>query len=132
MGREYIGHWKQIDFQDEYIKDETDERMPVFLKGREDYDCDPRECWNLDHSFHIWLLKHLYQFIDDASEVVDLHYLKFTFKGREFDHEELIKMMIERLEFYFSEEYDDWNEDDAAYVHEVVEIWSIVLRAMWW
>ena len=71
-------------------------------------------------------------YVDVASEVVNLHYHKFIFKGKEFYQNELIDMMIERIKFAFSEEYDEWNENDTAYVNEIGEIWAVVLPAMWW
>jgi hypothetical protein len=41
-------------------------------------------------------------------------------------------MMIERIQFMFSEEYNEYDENDFAYVKEIGEIWAIVLPAMWW
>ena len=40
-------------------------------------------------------------------------------------------MMLERLEFSFKPEYDDWGKD-FDYVHEIEKIWALVMPAMWW
>lgn len=40
--------------------------------------------------------------------------------------------MLKRLEFSFSEEYNDYDEEQFRYVHETEKIWAVVLPAMWW
>ena len=41
-------------------------------------------------------------------------------------------MILERIRFYFSEDYDDFNAKHNLYVYEIGEIWALVLPAMWW
>ena len=41
-------------------------------------------------------------------------------------------MMLERLEFSFSDGYNDFDEKQFEYVSEIESLWSIVASAMWW
>ena len=99
---------------------------------RQIYGFDSRECWGLDSTFYLWLYERLMKYLEDAEPVVDLTWNKFTYNGKTYSQRELIDMMLERLKRSFSEEYDEFNEDDYNYVHEIEKIWAVVLPAMWW
>ena len=131
MGHKYLEELELYEPLDNYIPPD-DERRPIWEKEREVYGFDSRETWNLDHAFYLWLYEHLRMYQEKASEIVDLHYHKFTFKGITFSQIELIDEILTRLRFYFSERYDDFDERDIAFVKEIAEIWAIVLPAMWW
>ena len=109
-----------------------DEREEKWNEEERIYGFDSTETWSLDSAFYLWLYERLRMYVDIAADVINLHFHKFTFKGHEFYQDELIDMMLERIKFAFSEEYDEWNENDAAYVNEIGEIWAVVLPAMWW
>lgn len=129
MGHKYLEELENEHSMNDYT---DDERAGQWAAEREIYGFDSRETWSLDWYFYRWLYEHLRMYQDSASEIVDLHYHKFNFKGHIFYQNELIEMMLERIRFACSEEYDEWNENDAAYVREIGEIWAIVLPAMWW
>lgn len=99
---------------------------------RQVYGFDGRECWGLDSTFYLWLYERLMKYLEDAEPVVDLTWNKFKYNGKTYSQRELIDMMIKRLKRSFSEEYDEFNEDDYNYVHEIEKIWAVVLPAMWW
>ena len=109
-----------------------DEREEKWLEEERTYGFNSTETWDLDSAFYLWLYERLRMYMDVASEIVNLHYHTFIFKGHKFYQDELIQMMIERLQFYFSEEYNEYDADDFAYVKEIGEIWAVVLPAMWW
>ena len=88
-----------------------------------------KDVWNLDNTFYEWLYEGLKRYIKIA--IVDLNYRKFEYKGKQYTQRQMINMMIERLEFYFSPEYDYWDCLDTAYVQETAKIWAIVLPYMW-
>ena len=131
MGHKYLEELEQYYPVDTWGGEDDDRRF-AWAGEREVYGFDSRETWDLDHVFYLWLYEHLRMYQEKASEIVDLHYHKFTFKGEEFYQDELIDKMLERLRFYFSKKYDDWDVDDTEYVREVAELWAIVLPAMWW
>lgn len=84
----------------------------------------------MDYSGMLWLYERLKMYLD--VNCINLEFHKFYFKGKEYTQQQMINMMIERLEFSFREEYDDMDQEQYTYVHEVWEIWSIVSGAMWW
>ena len=93
---------------------------------------DDSETWCLQASFYSWLYERLRMFVVVGGEVVDLNYHTFGFKGKSYTQLEMIEMILERIRFYFSDEYDDFNVDQMRYVEEIGELWAIILPAMWW
>lgn len=110
---------------------EQDPRAETWAKEREIYGFDSRETWSLDTTFYLWLYEHL-QMFKDYSKIVDLGYHTFKYEGQEYTQEQLIDMMLERIRFCFSDEYDQNDPERYNYVHEIEKIWVIVLPAMWW
>ena len=84
----------------------------------------------MDYSWHLWLYERLKMYIECACVNLDFH--KFKYKGEEYSQEQLINMMLERLEFSFSPKYNDFDNEQYNYVHEIEEIWAKVVGAMWW
>ena len=114
--------------------EEDDERAERWKEEREIYGFDSRETWCLFETFYLWLYERLRMFKD--YNIIDLSYHKFNYNGNEYTQGQLIDMMLERLELYFSDKYDEFNPmlDDSLYerVHEIEKIWSVVIPAMWW
>lgn len=110
----------------------SDERKPEWRVEQAVYGFDSTETWSLDTYFYAWLYERLRMYKEKASEIVNLHFHVFTFKGKEYYQDELIDMMCERIEYYFSEDFDDWDEEDFEKIKEIGEIWAIVLPSMWW
>ena len=107
-----------------------DERQSRWKKERAIYGFDERETWALNYSFYLWLYERLKRFVDVCS--IDLDYHKFEYNGTEYTQRQLIDMMLERLEFSFKPEYNDFDEAQYNYVSEIEKIWAVVLPAMWW
>lgn len=113
---------------------EDDERAQLWNEEREIYGFDSRETWCLFETFYLWLYERLKMFKDYCA--IDTGYHKFDYNGCEYTQEQLIDMMLERIELYFSDTYDEYNPriDSELYerVHEIEKIWAVVLPAMWW
>lgn len=109
---------------------EDDVRQEQWVKEREEYGFDERETWALNFSFYLWLYERLKRFVDVCC--IDLDYHKFQYNWAEYTQRQMIDMMIERLEFSFKPEYNDFDEKQYTYVSEIEKIWAIVLPAMWW
>lgn len=126
--RKYLDSIGVAERPDTWNKD--DKRQEAWAHEREEYGFDERETWALDFSFYLWLYERLKKFVEVCS--IDLDYHKFEYNGVEYTQRQMIDMMLERLEFSFKPEYNDWDEDQYAYVSEIEKIWAIVLPAMWW
>ena len=140
--------------------DTSDERMPRFLEQREKYGFDERETWSLDFTFSCWLYEHLRMFLDIGGKIVDLNFYKFEIsvleelknpvknekgfperifkknkKKIEVTQEEAIRKCIEYLENYFKLKQEIGIENAIkadAYLENAVEIFKVILPAMWW
>jgi len=130
MGHKYLEELETYDGP--YWGMKNDEREQRWKEEEKDYGFPSTDTWSLDSAFYLWLYEHLRMYQEIASKVVNLHYHKFIYEGEEYYQDELIEMMLERIRFVFTEEYDEWNIDHWAYVSEIGEIWAIVLPAMWW
>lgn len=130
MGHKYLEELET--YRGPYWGIEQDSRMKEWVDEKEIYGFDSTETWNLDTSFYLWLYEHLRMYKDKASEIVNLHFHQFVFKCKNYYQDELIDMMLERIRFLFSEEYDEFNNDHYDYVSETLEIWATILPAMWW
>lgn len=117
-------------FNDDQYPD--DKRLKKWEKEREIYGFDDRETWDLQSTFYLWLYERLMKFVESASPIVNLEYHKFEYKGKEYTQIEMINMMLERLKFFFSPSYVDFDPESEKKVQEIGEIWAIVLPAMWW
>ena len=130
MGHKYLEELETYHGSFWGLKDDV--RKEQWNHEREVYGFDSTETWALDTSFYLWLYEHLRMYQDHASNYVNLHFHQFMFNGKNYYQDELIDMMLRRIRFMFTDEYDEFNEDHYTYVSEVAEIWAIVLPAMWW
>ena len=100
---------------------------------RQVYGFDSRECWNLDYTFYLWLYERLMKYLEDAESVVDLTWTKVEYNGKTYTQRELIDMMLERLKrFLTDEDFNDYEEENFKWLHEIEKIWAVILPAMWW
>lgn len=88
-----------------------------------------RDCWSLDYAFIQWLNEHCKVYLKDASKVVDLTFHKFTYEGVEYTQEEIIKMMIS-LSDNLLKNY--WSILDYKDRDKLLDLWKLVIGAMWW
>ena len=109
-----------------------DERHEHWAEQRRVYGFDDSETWNLNSTFYAWLYEHLRMYVDVGGEVVNLEFHKFKWHGCEYTQLELINEILDRIRFYFSEDYDDFEEEQVVYTREIGEIWATILPAMWW
>lgn len=128
MKRKYLDDIGVTDRPD--LWNEDDGRQQSWKQQRDTYGFDERETWSLDYSFHLWLYERLKMFVEACCVNLDHH--KFDYKGEEFTQRQMIDMMLERLEFSFKPDYNDFDDKQFQYVHEIGEIWAEVLPAMWW
>ena len=98
------------------------------------YGVDPRETYDLDETWRMWMYEHLKMYLKKANPVVDLTEHHFEWKGEQYSQLDMIHMMLDRLEFALNPKsgYDDFNEKDYNYIHEAEKIWAIICPAMWW
>ena len=99
---------------------------------RQVYGFDSRECWNLDHTFYLWLYEHLMKYLEDADKVIDLTWTKVEYNGKTYTQRELIDKMLKRLNAYFNDDINEYDKDDYKWLHEIEAIWAVILPTMWW
>jgi hypothetical protein len=128
MNRKYLDDIGVANRPDTWNLDDV--RQEEWRKERETYGFDERETWDMNASFHLWLYERLKYFLEFAP--INLEYHKFEFKGKIYTQQQMIKIMLERLEFSFSDDYNDFDEKQVEYVSEIESIWAIVASAMWW
>lgn len=116
----------------ERFLDDNDSREPKWAEEREEYGFDERETWALDNTFYCWLYERLRAYQDWSCVNLDFH--KFEYKGKEYTQGQLIAEMIVRLRWYFENEEENlsWTDKDYEFVHEIEQIWALVLPSMWW
>ena len=81
---------------------------------------DPRDCWDLDSTFYLWLYEHLCQLLNDTN--ADLTWRKYTHNEKEYTEEEYIeylkKLCLDMINFDEFEDCPDlkWHtEQDPDY-----------------
>ena len=45
---------------------------------------------------------------------------------------ELIDLLLQKLEFRLSSDYNDFDEAHVKESYKIAEIWGLILPAMWW
>ena len=68
---------------------------------------------------------------EKASEIVDLTWHKFEYKGETLTQIECIDRMIEGCKLYIQDSEPEDKEKQEK-IKSVAEIWAMVLPAMWW
>lgn len=95
------------------------------------------ECWNLDYQFILWVNSRFKQYKKDASEIVDLNYHKFKYKGKTYPLSYLIDKVIMLSNTlidekqYFDLVHSD-NDKIQKTINEIFDIFKLIFGAMWW
>jgi len=88
-----------------------------------------KECWNVDHSLVEWINKHFKVYYNISVANIDLGYLKFKYKGKEYTQEQIIIRIIEitdrLLEIYF-----EYNKEEIKLVNEMYDLLKLVHWSM--
>lgn len=111
---------------------EQDERHTIWKYQRVIYGFDERETWCLSACFYAWLYEHIKMYLDKADKVINLEFHKFKYNDETYTQKELLEEICEMIEYYFSDSYNDWNEEDCEYVSNIEKMWAVVMPAMWW
>lgn len=98
------------------------------------YGVDPRDTYDLDFTWRLWLYEHLKMFLKQADPVIDMSEKNIEWDGGKYSLLEMIHMMLDRLEFALDprNQYDDLDEKEHKYVNQIEQIWATVCPAMWW
>lgn len=113
-------------------EEEQDKRHVLWHCQRAIYGFDERETWGLDSCFYAWLYEHIKMYLEKADKIVNLEFHKFEYEGTTYTQKELLEQICEIIEYYFSDSFDDLEEADWNYVHNIEKMWAVVMPAMWW
>ena len=109
-----------------------DYRQERWATEREEYSFDERETWNLNSTFYAWLYEHLQMYKERAGKMVNLEYHTFEYEGKTYTQLEMIDQICEMIEFFFSSEFEEWDEKCWKYVSNIERMWAVVMPTMWW
>ena len=90
-----------------------------------------RDCWDLEYTFIQWLNEHCKVYLKDTSKFINLTFHKFTYEGVEYTQEEVIKMMISLSDNLLKID-DDWSIQYYKDRDKLLDLWKLVIGAMWW
>ena len=131
---------RQDKYGTNFISNKLDKRHRRWKKQRKEYGFDDRETWCLDNMFAQWLYSHLMMYKEKASEVVDLEYRVFHWKGKNITQLDAIDIIINASKDYLLVEskYIDntisYQEREKIYDNfsDVMTLWGVILPCMWW
>lgn len=132
MNRKYLDEIGVSDRPDTWCENEEDPREERWKIERETYGFDSRETWSLDFSFYLWLYERVKMYRDIAIDVVDLTFHNFDYENEKYSQLELIDLLLQKLEFRLSSDYNDFDEAHVKESYKIAEIWGLILPAMWW
>ncbi len=114
-------------------KREKRKRLKQWKNERKLYGFDSRETWCLDSMFAEWLYTRCTMYLEKASEVVNLDYYKFNFRGKEYTQREAIERIRQWSLYYVKNRYESGREEKAVKALTAAsELWTIILPYMWW
>lgn len=95
---------------------------------------DSRETYDLRDTWYMWLYEHLKMYLKKASTIVDLEYHEIEWNGHQWTQKALIEEMLRRLEYALNPKsgYNEYDETQWNYVHQIEEIWAVVFPYLWW
>lgn len=99
----------------------------VFKQQRATYGFDEREIFDLRDTFYQWLYEHLKMYLEKRA--VQEHY--YEFHGERYHQREIIEMILTRVEFFFSTDFDEETDSDWRYVKQIEELWGMICHDMW-
>lgn len=87
----------------------------------------------MDFSLLQWFYETTCEYLNLASEIVDLEYSKMTYNGQEYTQLELINLFKEKLKYVLTHEEDLFlTEEKNTRIKEIYDIWCVLSPAMWW
>ena len=106
-----------------FLEEDICGRDKYFAEQKETYGVDPRECWNLDHTFIIWLYNRLK--IYDRDNIIDTNYRRIEINGKTLTIQGWIDNMISLCEEMLL-------DDEARKTEELLDIFKEVIYYLWW
>lgn len=142
MGHKYLKELGIVDDMNIPNTDykDTEGRNKRFKKQRKKFGFDERETWEMDFTLACWVYEHFKWYVEYAPidttfymfdiEVVD-NVEKNTIKVEKATQEQAIEKVLEYIEKYFINSYEDEN---AAYFYYkcAFRIVAEIMPVMWW
>lgn len=95
----------------------------------------PPQTWYMPIALLQWFYEVTSEYIEEASEIVDLNFHKLEYNGKEYTQLELIHLFLDKVKYILVNEDDILFANEAsedALIQEVYKIWSILSPYMWW
>lgn len=89
--------------------------------------------WDMESSLFQWLYETTREYVEEASNIVDLEYHKLTYKNNTYTQLELINIFLEKLKYILTHDTDLFiTLEERELIQEVYDIWGILSPTMWW
>ena len=110
-----------------------DKRVRRFLAAKKELGVDPREAWNMDYSFIVWLYNTLNVLVEDGGEIVDFTYHKITICGNTKNELEWIEHLLRLCELNLRN-YDNIDELENCHyrINAITKIFHKIIHYLWW
>lgn len=91
------------------------------------------ECWNLDYELAKWVNEHLKVYKKEASEIVDLNFYKFHYRGKEYTQSQIIDLLIETTDFLIEDiDYFSAGIELNKAKNKMYDLLKLVHWTLWW
>lgn len=111
----------------------SDGRNDFWSEQRDIYGFDERETWSLKDTFIEWIYTRVKMYKEFASNMINLEYHHFIFKGESYTQLQMIDMILEKCEAILKSEYIERdNDENIENQRDICDMWKEVLPAMWW
>lgn len=123
----------ELETYEDFIEDrEYQESEDQWVEDRAVYGFPSYETYDLEDSFYLWLYEHIRMFMDKAEKEINFGYHRYDFKGKTYTQGEMMKGILDRIKLAFSRAYDPYDPKEYTYVHEIPQMWALILPAIWW
>jgi len=110
-----------------------DRRVPSLLRRKNKIGVDPREAWNIDYAFVVWLFNVLNTYLDDASAIIDMTFYEITICGNTKKQEDWILVLIDLCKDYLkNSELGDLDSRNYFRFKAITKIFHHIGHLLWW
>lgn len=135
MGRKYLEELGIESKDTPWDWNDNDNRQKYWYEQIKEYGFNEQDTWSLDYTMELLLYERLCMYKELASNVIDLDFHTFEFKGMEITQRQCIDAMLEGLKLDITLEPFDEKREDEVIKKKIDNIWKIYdlcKNTLWW
>lgn len=135
MGRKYLEELGIESKDTPWDWNDNDNRQKYWYEQIKEYGFNEKDTWSLDYTMELLLYERLCMYKELASNVIDLDFHTFEFKGMEITQRQCIDAMLEGLKLDITLEPFDEKREDEVIKKKIDNIWKIYdlcKNTLWW